>query len=391
MRRTVLLALLAGLPVAVANGQNLDPARAANAQWLSANVAQSSSLQAANPVTVSGFTQIRFNYNSRDSVPIVGAEDTTQGFSNAETRIEFGGTVGEMAYLVSGSFDSMGTFQLVDAYVAHGYDNGWTVVAGQQKAPYTREALISDSGVMAAGRSVVDSAFSAMRVQGLAGLKTAENYRFWVAVSDGVRTSNTDFTSGGEADIAFTSRFEYMWQGTDWSVFDDFASFQGSDMSAMAGAAVHYQMGGDTFAAGTGVTTDVDVLGLTGDVTIEGNGWAAFGSVVYQSNDFAAGSGTDSDDLGYVAQGSYFVDPFWEIFARFDSISADVAEDFSTVTFGVNKYFIEGSQAAKFTVDVQLFLDEQMPSLAPASSNNVLLSSGSDSQYGIRGQLQLVF
>ncbi len=390
MRRTVSLALLAGLPVAIAGGQDLDSARAANAQWLSANVAQTSALQSANPVTVSGFTQVRFNYNSRDSVPANG-EDVTQGFSIAETRLEFSGTVGEMAYLVSGSFDTMGAFQLVDAYVAHAYDNGWTVVAGQQKAPYTREALISDSGVMAAGRSIVDSAFSAVRVQGLAGLKTAENYRFWVAVSDGVRTSNTDFTSGGEADIAFTTRFEYMWQGADWSVFDDFASYQGSEMTAMAGAAAHYQMGGDTFAAGTGATTDVDVLGLTADVTIEGNGWAAFGSVVYQSNDFAAGSGTDSDDLGYVVQGSYFVDPFWELFGRFDSIAADTAEDFSTVTVGVNKYFIEGSQAAKFTFDVQIFLDEQAGSLAGQNSNNVLLTSGSDSQFGVRGQLQLVF
>ena len=67
-------------------------------------------------------------------------------------------------------------------------------------------------------------------------------------------------------------------------------------------------------------------------------------------------------------------------------------DDFAAVSVGVNHYFLESSQAAKFTFAVDFFLDEEANSgFVPANTENNLLASDDDSQFGIRAQLQLVF
>ena len=160
----------------------------------------------------------------------------------------------------------------------------------------------------------------------------------------------------------------------------------------MAGAAIHYQTGGSTFASGTGATPDVDILGLTADFTAEGNGWNAFAAFVTINTDRAGGA--DTDDFGVVVQGGWFADDAWELFGRYAWTSPDDdtgLDDFSALTVGVNHYFVPESHAAVFTADLVFFLDEESLGMVPANTENALLASGEDSQFALRAQIQLVF
>lgn len=396
MSRNKMICLIAGAAVGFATAASAqvsrDEGNAQAAEFAAHNTSLASALQAAASPTVSGFTKWRYVINTRDETLPVGQEDTALGFMNAETRVGFGGDVDGFTYFIDGSFDPDGAFSLNYAYVEHAYDNGWTVAVGQTKAPFLREELVDDTGLLDMSRSIVNTAFSAGYTQGILGTYETEDWRATGAFTDGARAKNSDFTSGAESDFALTARFEYKIQGNEWDAFDDFTSFKGSDTAYMAGAAILYQTGGETFAAGTGATADVDILGLTADFTAEGDGWNAFAAFVALNTDPAVGG--DRDDFGIVVQGGWFADDAWELFGRYGWTSPDDdtgLDDFSAITLGVNHYFVPDSHAAVFTADFIFFLDEQSLGMVPANTENALLSSAEDSQFAVRGQLQLVF
>lgn len=393
MSRIKSISLLAGAAIGIASVANAQTSRdaglALSAEIAAMNSATGSALQASTGPSWYGHTKIRLNFNSRDDVP-GGAEDTAQGFSMPESRLGVTGTIGKWGYTVAGDFDADGDFAMSDAFATNDWGNGWVSKMGQLKAPFLREETVSDTGLMSVDRSTLNTAYSMGRVQGSMHTYTAENWRGTFGLSDGARSENTDFTSIGEADFSITARFEYLLSGADWSVFDDFTSFQGSDNSYMLGAAIQYQTGGESFADVGGSTLDLDILGVTADFTAEGNGWSAFAEFVFIS--IEPDVGDNRDDFGIVVQGSYFLAETWEGFARYSYTSPDdPLEDFSALTLGVNKYLIPNSHAAKFTIAGDVFLDEQDTSVVPANTNNNLLASGSDSQWGLRAQLQLVY
>ena len=397
MSRNKMICLIAGAAVGLATAASAqvsrDEGNAQAAEFAAHNTSLASALQAAAGPTAYGFTKFRYVVNTRDETLPVGAEDTAIGFMNAETRIGFMGDVDGFSYRVDGNFDPEGEFSLNYAYVDHSYDNGWTVTAGQTKAPFLREELVDDTGLLDMSRSIVNTAFSAGYTQGIFGRYETEDWRVTGGFNDGAGATNSDFTSGAESDFAFDVRFEYKIQGNEWDAFNDFTSFNGSDTSYMAGGAIHYQTGGETFASGpAGATADVDIIGLTGDFTAEGNGWNAFAYFVWVNTDPAVGADTDS--FGILAQAGWFADDAWELFGSYAWTSPDddtMLDDFSAITVGVNYYFVPESHAAVFTADVVFFLDEQSLGIVPENTENALLSSAEDSQFAFRGQLQLVF
>lgn len=398
-------------------------------------------------VNLHGYQQTRFNINSRDDASL--DNDMATGFSNARTRINLEGNVfsEDWGYFVQFGFgdDTVvgappalgggsggaaagpgnGVF-LEDAYGTYKAGDGWAVKFGQFKRSFLREAIVADYQQLAVDRSVTNQAFTLGRVQGVEGSYSADSFRIMFGMSDGLRTANTDYVSPAEADFAFTARGEYMWAGA-WTQASDFTSWQNSAFFGMVGGAVHYQTGGGTFNTAAGTTppgvassdpSDVDVLALTADVSVKGNGWNAFGAIIYTSTDGAnapaggypyPGTGTPTgvgatsmDDLGIVAQGGIFVAPQWELFGRIDIIMPDsnrtpasgtpVGDDeFTTLGFGVNYYISPDSHAAKFTAQAQFFLDKQTTGIAPASTLSGLLGSAQDSQFAITAQMQLVF
>ena len=396
MSRNKTICLIAGAAVGFATAASAqvsrDEGNAQAAEFAAYNTSLASALQAGTGPTAYGFTKFRYVINTRDETLPVGQEDTAVGFMNAKTRIGFKGDVDTFSYRVDGDFDPEGVFELNYATITHAYDNGWSVTVGQTKAPFLREELIDETGLLDMSRSIVNTVFSTGYTQGVFGTYETEDWRATGAFTDGARAKNTDFTSRDESDYAFTARFEYKIQGNDWDAFNDFTSFKGSDTAYMAGAAIHYQTGGSTFASGTGATPDVDILGLTADFTAEGNGWNAFAAFVALNTDPAVG--IDRDDFGVVVQGGWFADDAWELFGRYAWTSPDDdtgLDDFSALTVGVNHYFVPESHAAVFTADLVFFLDEESLGMVPANTENALLASGEDSQFALRAQLQLVF
>ena len=97
-------------------------------------------------------------------------------------------------------------------------------------------------------------------------------------------------------------------------------------------------------------------------------------------------------------QGGVFLTNKTELFARYDIVMPDDGrdsddDDFSTITAGINHYFVEQSHAAKLTVDVLYFLDAQADSSSVVSrSTGVgLLPDAEDGQIAARVQFQLLF
>lgn len=391
-------------------------------------------------VDVGGYTQVRLSLNARDDASL--DNDIAWGFSNARSRINFGGNVfsedwgyfvqlgfgddtevrapvaGQASQASSGPSDS---WVFEDAYGTYKIGNGWDMKVGQFKMPFLREELVGDTDQLAVDRSITNSAFTQARSQGLQLGYSSDSFRFFGAISDGLRTANTDYVSSAEADFAFTARGEFMWAGA-WSQAEGFTSWQNSAFFGMVGAAAHYQTGGGTFntaAGGVGPgnppsdPADVDLFGLTADVTVKGNGWNAFGAFIWTSTDGGnpgvanvayPGTGTPGgpgassmDDIGLVLQGGIFVAPQWELFGRFDIIMPDSSrttprdDDFSSLAFGVNYYISPDSQAAKFTAQLQYFLDQETTGIAPASTLHGLLGSSEDGQFTVTAQMQLVF
>lgn len=421
----------------------MDQSRALNNELFSDSARQVSQKAAgAFTVNLHGYEQVRFSINSRDDATL--DNDMAWGFSNARTRVNLSGNVfsEDWSYFIqlgagddtvvgappatggapgsSGPGGGNGAL-LEDAYIGYNFGNGWGMKVGQFKLPFLREELVGDTEQLAVDRSVTNATFTQGRSQGIQVSFAQDSFRFMGALSDGFRTANTDYVSPAEADLGVTARGEFMWSGA-WSQADGFTSWQNQSFFGMVGAAAHYQTGGSSFntAAGTVPTgtapadpADVQLFGLTADVTVKGNGWNAYGALVWTSTDggdtpagtvvpypgtgTAGGPGSNSmDDLGLVLQGGIFVAPQWELFGRFDSLIPDDSrtgndDTFSTLTLGANYYITPESHALKFTAQLGYFLDKQDQGIAPANTLTGLLGSSQDSQYAVSAQLQLVF
>ncbi len=393
------LFLIAGAALSVgtlAQAQTLDQSRSNSQELLADAATRTSSLApAAQDFTpaVHGYEQFRFNWNSRDDQGLDAKNnDQTIGFQNARTRLNVSGNIANenWGYFVGFGWGPDGDTIFEDAYGWYKMGNGWSLKWGQFKLPLFREELVGDTYQLFVDRSVTNTRFTQGRSQGVQVAYEGDQFHFAAAFSDGLQTANTDFTSGSEADWAVTARGEYKWAG-DWKQAKDFTSFQNSEYFGMVGAAVHYQNGGDTVP-----TTDASDFAATVDASLEGNGWNAFAAVIY--NHFDPTAGTSLDDWAFQIQGGIFVAADWEIVAGWDILVPDSAygsgsdSNFSTIRVGVNHYIVPESHAAKISVDWSYFLDKQGESaLAVPNTLTGLLASAKDSQWNLRGQVQLMF
>jgi hypothetical protein len=387
-----------GLTASAQAQSTLDTSRAYSAELLADSAGRTSTLaQPAAPlVQIGGQIQFRYLINFRDEVPVVpgGAEenDVSTGFQTRRTKLEAKGEVSDgWSYFVQINADEDGgSVGLQEAWVKYQINEQSTLQWGQLKLPLLREELVSSKRQLAAERSVTNEVFTQDRSQGVQYGWDGESMRFRVAFSDGLDTENTDFNSAGEADFAFTGRFEYKGSG-DWKQFDDFTSWQGSPFAWMVGGAAHYQNGGST-----NNSFDHDLVQVTVDGSLEGNGWNAFAAFIYRMADITGS--IDADDYGFLVQGGVFLNPQWELFGRLDWINADgvfapAGEDFTSITAGVNYYVIPESHAAKFTGDFVYFVDNPSETAIVFSPDTGvgLLDTAEDGQFVIRLQFQLLF
>jgi len=169
-------------------------------------------------------------------------------------------------------------------------------------------------------------------------------------------------------------------------------------MAGLFGAAIHWQHVGNTAAVAS--QEQAMMFAYTLDYSLEGNGWNFYLAGVGNHTDpDEGGSDANTDDFGVLAQFGIFVSASDELFARWDWVIPDGDrtgdDDFHTLGLGWNHYFFPESHAAKFTADVQWFVNEPDQNDLTAgimdSNNNALRTDSESDQIALRLQMTLVF
>ena len=355
----------------------------------------------ASNVKVKAQIQARYQYNERqmndDTAPYNSDNDTTMGFSIRRTKVEVSGDVTDnISAKVKFAFSrSSGAAALEDAYGKWKINDDVTLKIGQFKQSMLREENMSSSKQLASERSAVNETFNQGFSQGIEASFGGDSWRGAVGFTDGFGTSNTAFNSSSEADYALNARFDFLFGDAEWGQFGQFTSWRGSASGGMIGAAIAYQSTGSTNPA---LANDVDMTTGTIDFSYVSDGWNLFAAGVWRNMD--TGAGTDMDDFGVIVQGGFFVTDQDELFGRWDAIfpdsnNAPADEEFNALTFGWNHYLVPESHAAKFTLDLNYYLDasDSASTIVSTSSSggHNLLSDTDDGQFGITAQFQFLF
>ncbi len=356
-------------------------------------------------LNVKGQIQFRYFVNVRDDS---NSDDFQPGFQTRRTKLDFEGEVhDDWFYRVRVSFDRADGAGKVDyAYAGYNFGNGWKVQWGQFKLPLLREELVSDSKQLAVERSIVNGIFTQDYSQGVMVQYEQEAWRVAAAFSDGLFSSNTDFTAD-PADYAFTGRFEYRFGGGGWKAWEDFTSKKGDPFGAMVGGAVHFE---DTQNTGAATDVDTSTLRYTADASLKVDGWNAYGAFVGTHENIrgpvsAGNPHSEFDDFGAIIQGGYRFTEKDELFARWEAVFADpdrgtAVHDFHFLTVGMNHYF--AGHAIKATADVVYSFNKTAPNLTGivASSPGLrgfpttgagILGDLTEGEYVFRLQFQLLF
>lgn len=383
-----------------------------------------------NTLKVNGQIQFRYIANFADDNG-VDDDDFESGFQTRRTKLTFKGNVVDpnLFYQIKLESDrDGGDITLQDAFAGYKFDNGTHLKWGQFRAAFARERSVSSSRQLGVERSLTGDYFGQTESQGIEWGYKSEDWKFTLAITDGLRSADTDFDEGktsgatgfdpitgdltglsspfgGESDFSITGRFEYKFTGA-WDQFKDFTSMPGSDYAAMVGVAANFEItDGDSVANGD----DLQVVSWTADLSLEGDGWngfiAGYGQHIEADDILVNNITSDTDDIdddtfGLIVQGGIFIpETDWELFARYDVLFADDdntdGEDtFSTVTVGTNWYW--SGHAAKFSLDFAIFLEDPsdfatVPGGFGSSGAGFLSSASDDEQFAIRAQFQLLF
>ena len=376
-----------------------------------------------------------------DPVSSVVDDEGETGFVIRRAKIAFGGHIADprIKYAIQLAVDrgdnSVGADKIVIAYELM---DGLTLWAGEDKAPFLREEITSSSKQLAVERSYVNEIFTMDKVQGAGAIYAADAFKAHVMVNDGWRsgdggTKQHPLTQTGgsqvpvddsdepllddddevisfsrssvskdfnddQTDFAITARLDYRITG-DWKQMSDFVAWDGEEMAAFVGAAIHWEIGetGDS-------ANNNDFFSWTIDGSLETQSFGVYGAIVGLHSDIdggtpLAGAGQvdtavgDQDLYGYLIQASFMVIPDkLEPFIRYEYIDFDEAysssyDEVSIVTVGANYYFKK--HAAKFTMDVVWALDA-LPVKEEGLGLQVDDPDGDD-QIVVRAQFQVLF
>lgn len=396
-------------------------------------------------LNVKGQVQFRWAANFRD-VPdsVSGQTEKNYGFENRRTKLTLAGHIIDpsLTFEVKPVFNRASTSissgaqtlsnrdvvgSIEDIWVQKGFGNGLSIRAGQFKAPFLREELVSSSSQLAVERTLVNDTFTTKFSQGVQVEWEQDMFRIQGFYGDGLRANRVGPTTGSGAlsdysgayltdfqtndtDWAFAGRAELKLAG-QWKQFRDLTSFRGEELGVLLGLGAMGQNLRPNTANSAGVE---DMFGLTGDVTVDFGGANLFAYAVYRQvglNSAVAtrGGGTDDslEQWGFAVQGGFFVTEDLEIFGRYEfgdtdsnkfrtaALLAD-GESNSIVTAGVNWYPMGSSNTGiKWTTDVGFALD---PVVDFNSSGGNWLSDQTatgaatqDGQFVLRSQIQLSF
>ena len=343
---------------------------------------------------INGQMQFRWIYNQQDNSPVAsGADDNRWGFENSRTKLIFTGNVvsQDWTYKLETNFnrgdtatgDGDGALFLEDAWVNYDFGNGFHLTFGQFKDPLLREEMVDSRYQLAVERSLVNEFFTNHRVSGVKVGYYSDMFRGWATYSDGSDSNNTTALTE-DTEFAITIRAEGLLWG-NWGQFDTMTSPNGDERGLLLGAAVSYEK------EESGTTTGSDegeVTAFTADVTAEFGGYNIFAALVVSNDDDGT---TDTDPIGFIVQGGYYITDNWEPFARYEYIDLDAGvEDLSIFTVGVNYYF-GADPNAKWTTDLGIGLDSVDGSAASDLAGWRGDTASEDGQIVLRSQLQWLF
>lgn len=337
-----------------------------------------------NTLHAGGTTVFRYNLSLRDEDATSDTDDLTHGFNMPTNRIRFWGTIWDKAlsFKIQGNFSDEnpggGAFVMEDAYGAYAFDNNFTLMWGQFKAPLNRADLVDNEFQLSMDRSIASAVFGAGYTQGIAGMHQTDQFRLTVGLHDGAFSQNTDFTAEA-ADYAIIARVDVQAMGNNWNRWNDYTSFKSAtEDGLLIGGAINWQSGGET-----GGTTDADNLNATIDVSFESKGWHVEAAGYWAHVDVG---GADFDNFGAELGGGFFFSDQCEGFARWDFIMLDDDvfggdNDMHFITAGINYYVSPESHSAKLTVQGAYAVNETTNLFDPSSG---LVSS--NTRYGFLGQ-----
>lgn len=340
-------------------------------------------------------SQTRYQVNARDSASTTLTnpdDDLTLGFVQRRTKLKLAGDITDSITgraIISIDRDG-GKAKLDTMAIIWNVNEAFTLTFGQFKTHVLWEENVAWSRQLVFERSAMNETFNQDRSQAVEATFRGDRWRVRTSVSDGFKAGNTPFDSSGEADIALAGRVEYRFGDAGFDAYDVFTSFRGAQSGWRLGGAVHWQTMGETNPSSTAGT---DMLVATGDVQVVGDGWNAFGAIVFRSTDSGA---SDFDDFGAVVQGGVFLSDRVEVFGRWDAVFGDddrgaTGGDFHSVAAGLNYYLIPESLAARITAAATLSLDPTTGSIVSTSDGHNLLPDSEDAQFGFVVQAQFLF
>ena len=372
---------------------------------------------------IGGLIEARWALNSRNGINNSAfSSGTNWGFEVSRARFDFGGHVIDDSWRyklrVSFGLDSVtsisGTTQGGDPFTVNvpadrsvaqidlGYvekvlDNGFSVRAGQFKAPFLREELVEAENQLAVERSLLNEYFNQDRSVGVQGNWSTDNLR--AAVFYGNQIGNgvfSAFNSKGSSALtnstsfAVAARIEWMIAGSSFRQFDNFTSKPGEEFGAMVGGAVFYQ---DYNVRGNFAGAE-DEFGVTIDASVEFGGANLYGAFIYGNQKGVQGTATDSrvNPYGFLVQGGIYVTPDVELFGRYEygDLDTPMGSDrtkLNVVTVGAN-WFLSNNVRATFDL---VYSIQELGAFAFGNADMLADAPGEDGQFAIRAQLQLAF
>tara|TARA_Y100000589_G_scaffold289688_1_gene291933 strand:+ start:441 stop:1982 length:1542 start_codon:yes stop_codon:yes gene_type:complete len=373
-------------------------------------------------LNVGALMQVRFMANilNGGEGSVLGEDGTRYGFENTTTRINLGGHVfDDTEFFIEMGFGRTDPFhftaddqvfgsRLYEAWVRHRLTDNIAIKAGIFKLPYTREFLVYEGLQLAVERSLIDYRFGLGRSQGVQLDVAMGPVRGQLAYTNG---STALFSLRGlgenvvppwaayraDTEWSVTGRLEWLLQG-EWEQFRQFTSPTHEEFGMMIGVAGHGQSEERDRTSRNFRNT---LYGVTADLSVDFGGASAFASIIYEHQLHPGGAIQSIDYWGMVVQGSMYLDPKWEVYARYemggpfrqdlDPPSAGGIDDqgVAIATVGFN-YYIDG-QDVKWTTDFGYAID-------PISTFMVVDQTGwrpdpenHGAQFLIRSQLQLMF
>ncbi len=394
-----------GLSAAVASATN-DADRAYRAELL-ADAQQRSSLLAAgatvthdnghftftdatgnNQLWLGLYGDIRYLFNFGDEQRFGGDDgDFINGFQLKRVKLFAGGHVGSedfeyyFQFGANGVDESMGgSLYVEDFWGKYNFEGGTSVRVGQGRPGQGFEAMYQPWQLQSFERSLGHALFAVDRTQFIEVAYQNEDGTFDISgnINDGVRQSNSNFTSASEADIGLGGRANWYWEGNA----DDFArqgSAPGQAYVGRIGGGFQYETHGDT---GIG-TSDFDLWVLNVDAEAKGDSWSA--GVYFYASNIDPDGGQDGWNYAFRARGGFNVSDQAEIYAAWDSvfidddlISSSADDNFHFVTFGVNYFPIADSQAVLVGGEVIIALDDTTDFFSAIDSGDIFIGQRSD-------------